>query len=519
MNNSATVIQVKNFIDGEWVVEAKGEYIPLFNPSTGKAIGEVPLSSQETIEAAVKSSHEAFGSWRKTPVATRVGYLFKLHQAMEVHFEALAQAVALDQAKHISEARGEVRRVIEIVEMSCTIPALIQGESLEGIAMGINGRVIKQPLGVFGGIAPFNFPALVFGWFIPFAIGAGNTFVFKPSMESPLFMQKMGDILNEIGLPKGVVNIVHGEREVAETWYEQKEMVGVCLVGSSPTAKSIAEACGRTGKKTMLLGGAKNFLVAMEDAQIDLLIANCIQSGYGSAGQRCLASSIIAVVPEIYDEVVEKLTEAAKQITIGDALDPDVYMGPVISAAAKKRIENYIGSGVKAGAKLVLDGRNPEVPEANKNGYFVGPTIFADVTPCMDIAKDEIFGPVLSVMMIQDMDDALNLIRDQQVGNGACIFTQNLYYSETFITEADVGMVGVNVGICAPHPYMPFGGIKDSLVGNNKVQGKDGIDFFTQNKVATVRIVPPSGRWGGDKEAAKVTQSNGKSAVRSCVAQ
>ncbi|MCP4992762.1 MAG: CoA-acylating methylmalonate-semialdehyde dehydrogenase [Gammaproteobacteria bacterium] len=520
MGDSATFIRVKNFINGEWVEENRGDYVPLFNPSTGEVIGEVPLSSRETTEAAVKSAHAAFDGWRKTPVATRVGYLFKLHQAMEVHFETLAQNIALDQAKHISEARGEVRRVIEIVEMSCTIPALIQGESLEGIAKGINGRVIKQPLGVFGGIAPFNFPALVFGWFVPFAIGAGNTFVFKPSMESPLFMQKMGDILNEIGLPGGVVNIVHGEREVAEAWYEMKEMTGVCLVGSSPTAKSIAEACGRVGKKTMLLGGAKNFLVAMEDAQIDLLIANCIQSGYGSAGQRCLASSIIAVVPEIYDEVVEKLADAAKQVTVGDALDPDVYMGPVISAAAKQRIENYIDGGVKAGARLILDGRNPDVPEANKNGYFVGPTIFADVTPCMDIAKDEIFGPVLSVMKIQDMDDALKLIRDQKVGNGACIFTQNLYYSETFITEADVGMVGVNVGICAPHPYMPFGGIKDSLVGNNKVQGKDGIDFFTQNKVATVRIAPPSGRCMVEKgDAAKTTKSSDKSAVRSCVAQ
>ncbi len=307
---------------------------------------------------------------------------------------------------------------------------------------------------------------------------------------------------------------------MAETWYEMPEIAGVCLVGSSPTAKSIAEACGRVGKKTMLLGGAKNYLVAMEDAQMDLLIANCIQSGYGSAGQRCLASSIIAVVPEIYDEVIEKLTAAAQRITVGDALDPDIYMGPVISAEAKERIENYIDSGVKAGARLILDGRNPELPATNREGFFVGPTIFADITPCMDIAKDEIFGPVLSVMKIRDMDDALDLIRDQKVGNGACLFTQNLYYSEKFISEADVGMVGINVGVCAPHPYLPFGGIKDSLVGNNKVQGKEGIDFFTQNKVATVRIAPPSGHYVDDRRGnSEASNSSDKSDVRSCIAQ
>ena len=278
---------------------------------------------------------------------------------MKENSEELAVAIAVDQAKHISEARGEVQRVIEILETACSIPTLIQGETLEGIAGNINGRVIRQPLGVFGGIAPFNFPALVFGWFIPFAIGVGNTFIFKPSTQSPYFMQKMGRIFNDIGLPKGVVNIVHGNRSVPETWYDHPKMTGVCLVGSTPTAKKIAEGCGRGGKRSMLLGGAKNFLVAMEDVQTDIFIENFLHSCYGSAGQRCLAGSIVAAVPEVYDELIEKMVEASKGVSIGDAMDPDVFMGPVISAEAKHKIENYIEIGIKEGSNLIAGRAQP----------------------------------------------------------------------------------------------------------------------------------------------------------------
>lgn len=504
--------RIKNFINGEWVEESGVEYVPLYNPSTGEAIGEVPLSSEKMSLAAVDSAHAAYDSWKKLSVSKRVRFLFDMRQAMVDNEEELAVSIAIDQAKHISEARGEIRRVVEILETSCAIPTLLQGENLDGIANNINGRVVKQSLGVFGGVAPFNFPALVFGWFIPYAIGVGNTFIYKPSTQSPLFMQKMGDIFNEIGLPKGVINIVHGNRSIPGTWYEHPKMTGVCLVGSTPTAKKMAEACGRGGKRSMLLGGAKNYLAVMEDVNWDLFIENYIHSCYGSAGQRCLAGSIVAAVPEVYDELIERVTEASKKITVGDAMDPDVYMGPVISSAAKERIENYIEIGIEQGSRLVLDGRNPELPENNKNGYFVGPTIFADVTPCRRIAQEEIFGPVVSIMKIKDLDDVLQLIREQNFGNGACIFTQNQYYTEKFIAEADVGMVGVNVGVCAPHPYLPFGGIKDSHLGTNKVQGKDGIDFFTQNKVATVRVTPPQ---GVNDEGKK---TDGDNSVRSCVA-
>ncbi len=505
--------RVKNFINGEWVEETGVEYVPLYNPSTGETIGEVPLSSEQTSLAAVDSAYSAFETWRKLSLSKRMSFLFAMRQAMVEREEELAVSIAVDQAKHISEARGEVRRVIEIFEAACSIPTLIQGESLDGIANNINGRVVKQPLGVFGGVAPFNFPGLVFAWFVPYAIGTGNTFIYKPSTQSPLFMQKMGDIFNQIGLPKGVINIVHGNRSIPGTWYEHPKMSGVCLVGSTPTAKAMAEACGRGGKRSMLLGGAKNYLVVMEDVNWDLFIDNFIHSCYGSAGQRCLAGSIVAAVPEVYDELIERVLEASKKVTVGDAMNPDIYMGPLISAKAKASIENYIEIGIEQGSNLVLDGRNPELPAENQQGYFVGPTVFSDVTPCRRIVQEEIFGPVVSIMKIQDLEDALQLIRAQNFGNGACIFTQSQYYTEKFISEADVGMVGVNVGVCAPHPYLPFGGIKDSHLGTNKVQGKDGIGFFTQNKIATIRVTPPAGV--SDTGAKK----DGDKSVRSCVAQ
>jgi malonate-semialdehyde dehydrogenase (acetylating)/methylmalonate-semialdehyde dehydrogenase len=479
----------------------------------------VPLSKPETSILAVQSAHAAYDAWRNTTVSNRVSYLYKIRQAMIDQEEELAFAIAVDQAKHISEARGEVQRVVQIIETACSIPTLIQGESLDHIAANINGRVVKSPLGVFCGVAPFNFPALVFGWFVPFAIGVGDTFVFKPSTQSPYFMQKMGEIFNDIGLPKGVINIIHGNRTVVQPWYDDERVSGVCLVGSTPTAKKMAEGCGRGGKRSMLLGGAKNFLVVMEDVQWDVFIENYLHSCYGSAGQRCLAGSLVAAVPQIYDELIERITEVSKTVKFGSALDPEIYMGPVISANAKQKIEKYIDIGIEEGARLILDGRNPQMPDAIKNGYYVGPTIFADVTPEMTIYKEEIFGPVVAVVKINHMDEVLDLIHKQEFGNGACLFTQNLYYTEKFINQADVGMIGVNVGIPAPHPYLPFGGIKDSHLGTNKVQGKDGIDFFTQNKIATIRFAPPKGSVDYGDEVQKTDPKTAqKPGVRSCVA-
>ncbi len=488
-------LKIKHYINGAWKEEAGTKTEPLYNPSTGEVIGEVPMASPELAKEAIATAHEAYKTWSSLPIAKRMVYIYKIRQGMVDNHEKLAQAIAYDQAKHISEARGEVQRVIEILESAATTPSMIQGDFLDQVANNISARVVKRPLGVFGGVAPFNFPALVFGWFIPYAIAVGNTFIFKPSTQSPYFMQIMCEIFTEIGLPAGVVNVIHGHRDISESWYDDTRVAGVCLVGSTPTAKKMAEGCARGAKRSMLLGGAKNMLLVMEDANMDVFITNYLNSCYGSAGQRCLAGSIVAAVPEIYDEVVERMIEAAKTVKVGDAFDPDVYMGPLISRKAVQNVHNYIDIALKhgQGCKLVLDGRHISLPEKNKNGFFVGPTIIKDVTPCNPLFTTEVFGPLIGTIKVADMDDALELIHRSEFGNGACIFTQNMYYADTFSRQADVGMVGVNVGICAPHPYVPFGGIKGSLIGTNKAQGKNGIDFFTQNKVITVRTHHPKG--------------------------
>ncbi len=502
---------IRNFINGKWCEpEEKSE--PLYNPSTGEVIGSVPISGPKTCEDAIATAAAAYETWRLVPIAKRVSYLHKIHACMARDLEKLAWGIAYDQAKQIGEARGEVQRVIEIVESACSAPTTMQGESLDLISGNIGVKVVKQSLGVFAGVAPFNFPALVFGWFIPYAIVAGNTFIFKPSTQSPYFMQMMCEIFQEIGLPEGVVNVIHGHRDIPNTWYEDPRIAGVCLVGSTPTAKKMAEGCARGAKRSMLLGGAKNMLVVMEDADIDAFIPQFLNSCFGSAGQRCLAGSIVAIVPELYEKVLDRMIEAAKTVKVGDALDPDVYMGPLISRKAADKVIEYVDIALNhgRGCKLVLDGRHPELPEKNKNGYFVGPTIIRDVTPCNPLFTTEVFGPLVAVIKIADMDDALELIHKSEFGNGACIFTQSQFYAEKFSRMADVGMVGVNVGICAPHPYVPFGGIKGSLIGTNKAQGKNGLEFFTQNKVTTIRTIDPKATNGEAPAAPKK--------VRSCVA-
>lgn len=505
-------IAIRHYINGQWREESGCATVPLHNPSTGEEIGVVPMASAGLGQEAVATAAEAYKTWRYQPIAKRVGFIYKIRECMVRDHEKLAQAIALDQAKHISEARGEVQRVIEILESAACAPAMLQGDTLDHIAPNINVRVVRQSLGVFGGVAPFNFPALVFGWFIPYAIVSGNTFIFKPSTQSPYFMQLMCDIFTEIGLPAGVVNVIHGRRDIAEAWYEDPRMAGVCLVGSTPTAKKMAEGCARGAKRSMLLGGAKNLLVVMEDADLDVFRDNYLNSCYGSAGQRCLAGSVVVAVPEIYDKVVDLMVESAAKITVGDAFDPDVYMGPLISAKAVATVKEYAEKALAhgQGCKMVLNRLELDLPEKNKNGFFVGPTIIKDVTPCNPLFTTEVFGPLVATVKAADLDDAIALVGMSEFGNGACIFTQSQFYAEKFAQAVDVGMVGVNVGVCAPHPYVPFGGIKGSLLGTDKVQGKDGFDFFTQNKVTTIRLIDP------DRNKAPGEKKD--KSVRSCVA-
>ncbi len=506
-------IIIRDFINGAFVDDGGAPRIPLYNPSTGAVIGSVPdRADPGTLERALATAHEAYDAWRRVPVAKRVTYVYALREAMVRRFEELARAIALDQAKHIVEARAEVQRVVEIVEAACCTPATIQGDILDQVSNTVYAKVVRQSLGVFGGLAPFNFPGLVFGWFVPYAIAAGDTIIFKPSPQSPYFMQLICEIFMDIGLPAGVVNVVHGGREVADSWYEDDRIAGVCFVGSTPTAKAIAAGCARGGKRSMLLGGAKNIIYVATDADMDVFVTRFVNSCYGCGGQRCLAGSIVAADAEIYEEVVERIVEASARVKIGDALDPDVEMGPLISREAVQRVHDSVDLALShgQGCRMVLDRRQVDLPEANRGGFFVGPVIIRDITPCNPVFTTEIFGPLVGTIKVSGMQEALRLVNGSKYGNGAYIYTQNMYRAETFSREAASGMVGVNVALCAPHPYVPFGGAKDSLIGTNKTQGKNGLDFFTQQKITTYRVTPPRDEAGAAAPDAAV--------CRSCVA-
>lgn len=502
MDYTKDYIKVRNFINGAWIEEAACDQLTIYNPSTGEAIGEVPCTGQERVQEAIDAAHTAYQTWRKESVHKRVSYLFELRNKMKEYVEELASIIAVDQAKHIEDARGEVNRVIQIVETACAIPMLTRGEKIE-IGGGMEGQIVRKPLGVIAGISPYNFPALIFGWFIPYAIGTGNTIVYKASEQSPLFMQRMMEIFQEIGLPPGVVNLVNGDYNVGESLMASPKVRGVCFVGSTPVGKHISEVCGREGKRAMVLAGAKNSLLVMEDVKMEGFIGQYLNSCYGAAGQRCMAGSVIAAVPEIYDQVKTAMIEAAQKLKVGDATDPSVFVGPVISQKHLDRVLEYVELGLKEGANLALDGRNPQLPEKNQEGYFIGPTILSEVTPEMRVAQEEIFGPVVSLMKVDNLDHALEVMNSSQFGNGGAIFTQNGYYTQKFLDEIEVGMAGVNVGVPAPVPYLPFGGTKNSIFGSGiKAQGQDGVEFFTQRKVATIKYFPEETHQATPKEEA-----------------
>lgn len=480
-------VEIRNVINGEWRRDGSLETMPIFNPSTGEEIGNVPLTSEEEVIEAVAAAEEAFKTWSKTDVGSRAKYLFALRNKMVENLEELAQIIARDQAKHIADARGEVSRVIQIVENACGLPNMLIGETFN-ISESTRGQVLRKPLGVIAGLSPFNFPALVFGWFIPYAVGCGNTIVYKASEQSPVFMQRMMEIFDEIGLPKGVVNLVNGDYRVGEVMMKAKAVKGICFVGSTAVGKHIAETGALQGKRTMVLAGAKNSLLVLDDCKRDDFLAQLKNSAFGSAGQRCMAGSNVVIEAACYDEMVEKIVDMAKTIPVGNARDEDVYMGPVISQKSVNRIKNFVDEAVEQGARLVLDGRDPDLGEELAGGYFVKPTILADVTPDMTISREEVFGPVLSLIKVDDFQAGLDFMNSSRYGNGGAIFTQNGYYTEAFLNNIDVGMAGVNIGVPAAMPYLPFGGTKDSLLGSGlKAQGHDGIEFFTKRNVATIR--------------------------------
>ena len=489
------VRKLKNYVNGEWREPEGCDWLDVENPSTGEIIGQVPLSSTEDTNEAIAAAHAAFAGWAETPVDKRVAPLFKLAGLIRDNHEKICRVLVEENGKSLADARAEVDRTLENVEVSCGMPILQQGEKLVGAAPGIDGEVLRLPMGVFAMIAPFNFPAMVPFWFLPYAIATGNTFVLKPSKQVPCTMQLLSEYIDQSGFPKGVFNMVCGDRTIAEAFMDHPQVQGVSIVGSTPTCRIIANKCASANKRFQAMGAAKNHLVVMPDAKINDVIRNMITSGYGCAGQRCMASSaIVCVGDELYDEVTEKFVDASRKVTIANPLDPEVaevemVMGPVISAKAKEFVHSMIETGVKEGATLALDGRGVQGPGFD-NGHFVGTTVFTDVEPGMEIHDTEIFGPVQVMLKAQTLDDAIKIINDHEYGNGASIYTQNGYWARKFKIETECGMIGVNVGIPAPVAYLPFGGMKSSQFADIKTQGSAALRFYTQDKIVTERYWP-----------------------------
>ena len=477
---------LQNYINGEWVASSGTTLLDVKNPATGELLAKVPISTAKDVDDAVKAAAKAFPAWRATPPVQRARYLFKFKTLLEENKEEIARICNAEHGKTLAESRNDIGRGIENVEHACGIPALMMGSNLEDIAAGIDCAAVRQPLGVFAAIAPFNFPPMVPLWFLPYAIATGNTFLLKPSEQVPLSQKKIFELLAQTGLPPGVVNLVNGGKEVVDALCTNPGIQGVSFVGSSPVARHVYELCGKSGKRVQALGGAKNYLVVMPDAVMDRSVQNVSDSIYGCAGQRCLAGSIVIGVGDAYGKVRESLLAAAKAIVVGDGSKPEVTMGPVISAKHKDKVLGYIQAGVDEGAKLLLDGReHPAAKDAK--GNFLGPTIFEGVKPDMKIMKEEIFGPVVCLMKAKDLDEAIAQVNATEFANASSIYTSSGKAAREYAYRAHPAMMGVNIGVAAPMAFFPFGGAKASFFGDVKAHGTAGIDFYTDRKVVITR--------------------------------
>lgn len=481
-----TVEVVKNYINGRWVQSKAKETRDVFNPATGELIAKTPMSTAEETNKAIEAAKAAFGRWRATPVFTRVRYLNRIRDAFEENFEDLCRVLTTEQGKAIDEARGEYRRTIENLECATSIPSLQMGYNTEDIAAGIDEMVIKQPLGVFFCVAPFNFPGMVPTWFWPFAIGVGNTYIVKPSEQVPLSQVRQFEIIDDLGLPKGVMNMVHGGPEAVNALLESPDTIGMSFVGSTQVGKLLYKKAGEHGKRAQVQGGAKNFLTVMPDADIERTVPALITSFYGCTGQRCLAGGVLLAVGAIHEPLKEELVKAAKAYTVGNGLEEGVQMGPLASKSGMDKVLSYIKKGVEEGAELLLDGRDIKV-EGYPNGYFVGPTIFDNVKPEMTIAQEEIFGPVISIVHVKDLEEAIDIIHTNRYGNASSVFTSSGKTAREYSYRVKAGNIGINIGVAAPIATFPFSGMKDSFLGDLHGQGKDAVDFFTENKVVITR--------------------------------
>jgi malonate-semialdehyde dehydrogenase (acetylating)/methylmalonate-semialdehyde dehydrogenase len=479
--------KLKNYVNGEWVDSESDKIIDVENPATGKVIAQVPMSTPDEIKAAIEVAQEAWLSWRETPPITRARVFFKLKELLEQHFENAARVMVQEHGKTIDEARGETRRTIENAEVASGIPSLMMGYNLEdGAAENIDEDAVISPLGVFGAICPFNFPAMIPYWFWPYAVATGNCYIIKPSSQVPITQSFLFKAIEESGFPPGVINLVNGSHDVSDAMMEHPHIKGMSFVGSTPVAKYVYKKCAENGKRVQAQGGAKNSLVVMPDAVLDRTVANMLASFYGCAGQRCLAGSNLVAVGDVAEPLLKKFIEGSKRIKMGYGLDESVNMGPVISAKAKKKIIEYIDGAEKDGAKILLDGRNAKVP-GYENGYFVGPTVIDGVTPDMKVAQEEIFGPVVSFLRMDTLDDAIDFIHASPFGNAASIYTQNGKWARDFRYKVQCGNIGINIGIVAAMAYFPFAGYKDSFFGDLHGQGQDAIKFFTDRNVVITR--------------------------------
>jgi malonate-semialdehyde dehydrogenase (acetylating)/methylmalonate-semialdehyde dehydrogenase len=476
---------LRNYVGGEWVASSASETQQVVNPATAEALAEVPLGNAQDVDAAVSAAQQAFWSWRQTPPQQRVQHLYRLKRLLEQSHDRIARAITEEHGKALDDARGSVQRAIENVEVACGIPSLMMGYGLEdGAAHGIDEEVVRQPLGVFAAICPFNFPAMVPFWFLPYAIACGNCFIVKPSEQVPITQQIVFELIAEAGFPPGVVNLVNGARAVVDAILDHPGIKGVSFVGSTPVARYVYRRAAENGKRVQAQGGAKNVLVLMPDAVLEKTIPNVMGSAFGSAGQRCLAGSVAVTVGDTAGKAAAAIADAARALRVGNGLEPGVDVGPVISEQAQERILAAIQRGIDEGARLVVDGRGAA---ENRTGYFVGPTVFDQVRPEMTIAQQEIFGPVLGVIAVDTLDQALQIIERLPYGNAASIFTQDGRTAREFRYRVPVGNVGINVGVAAPMAYFPFGGWKESFFGTLHGQGRDAIDFFTERKVVITR--------------------------------
>jgi malonate-semialdehyde dehydrogenase (acetylating)/methylmalonate-semialdehyde dehydrogenase len=475
-----------NYINNTWNRSNASEFIDVINPATQELISKTPLSIKEEVDLAVVSAAKAFPEWKQTPVAERVQYLFKLKNGMEEHFEELSRLITVECGKTLDESRGEMRRAIENVEIACGMPILMQGYNNEDIARGIDEFMIRQPVGVCAAICPFNFPGMIPFWFMPYALACGNTYIVKPSEKVPLTMQRIFALIDDIGFPTGVVNLVNGSKTAVDGLLDHPLVKAISFVGSTNVAKYIYSRSTADGKRAQCQGGAKNPIVIMPDADMDMTTKIAADSAFGCAGQRCAAASMAITVGEARHAFTESICDAAASRVTGFGLEDGVQMGPVITKQSRTRINNLISLSQSEGASITVDGRNPKIT-GYEQGNFVRPTIVVNVPPEGEIANTEIFGPVLGLTHVETLEDAIKLVNKSKYGNMACIFTSSGSAARKFRNEAEAGDVGINVGIAAPMAFFPFSGWKESFFGDLHGQGWDAIEFFTQKKVVIER--------------------------------